>query len=110
MDRGSAFRASLINAGLLVAVLPLPSPVRLLVSVLVLGGFASFLPLLGTSVLYAVRARRTRLERASVPEDTPVHTPEPTAEVRTRHTRQALAALLLVVLTGAAGFVLAALQ
>jgi nitrite reductase (NO-forming) len=110
MDRGSGLRACLINAGLLVAVLPLPNQVRLLVSVLVLCGFASFLPLLAAAVLYAVRARRVRLKRTSAPVEIPVHTPEPTALVHGRQRRQALVALLLVVVAVAVGFVMAALQ
>ena len=58
LERGNAARAVLINVGLVVSLLPLPSPVRVLVSVLVLGAFAAFLPLLATAVLYAVGARR----------------------------------------------------
>ena len=58
LERGNAARALLINVGLVVSLLPLPSPVRVLVSVLVLGAFAAFLPLLATAVLYAVSARR----------------------------------------------------
>ncbi|HEY8883425.1 MAG TPA: copper oxidase, partial [Dermatophilaceae bacterium] len=58
LERGNAARAVLINVGLVVSLLPLPSPVRVLVSVLVLGAFAAFLPLLATAVLYAVSARR----------------------------------------------------
>lgn len=107
MDRGSALRASLINVGLLVCLLPLPGPVRLLVSVLVAGAFASFLPLLGAAVLYAVRAKRVLQQRASAPVAIPVHTPEPTAQVRRRHTRQASVALLLVILAVVVGFALA---
>lgn len=58
MDRANALRAVLINAGLVAGILPVPSPVRWLASVLVLGAFASFLPLLASTVLYAVRAKR----------------------------------------------------
>lgn len=58
LERGNAVRALLINVGLVVSLLPLPNPVRVLVSVLVLGAFAAFLPLLATAVLYAVSARR----------------------------------------------------
>ena len=58
LDRGNAARALLINVGLVVSLLPLPDPLRVIVSVLVLGAFAAFLPLLATAVLYAVRARR----------------------------------------------------
>lgn len=58
LERGNAARALLINVGLVVSLLPLPGPVRVLVSVLVLGTFAAFLPLLATAVRYAVSARR----------------------------------------------------
>ena len=58
MDRGKAFRVVVINAGLLISVLPLPGQVRLLVSVPVLAAFAAFLPLLFWAVLYAARAKR----------------------------------------------------
>ncbi len=57
LDRGGALRIVLINAGLLVCVLPVPSLVRVLASILVLGGLAAFLPLL----FLAMRAsRRTK--------------------------------------------------
>lgn len=58
MDSGKAFRLVVINAGLLMSVVPLPDQVRLLVSALVLAAFAAFLPLLFSAVLYAVRAKR----------------------------------------------------
>jgi nitrite reductase (NO-forming) len=58
LERGNVLRAVLVNLGLMVAVLPVPGPVRFLVSVLVLGGFASFLPLLLSAVLYARQAKR----------------------------------------------------
>src|SRR5665647_1595427 len=55
LERGNALRVLLINAGLVVCFLPVPSLVRVLVSMLVLGGFAAFLPLLFSAVLYARR-------------------------------------------------------
>ncbi|MEO8519505.1 MAG: hypothetical protein ABI438_09980 [Dermatophilaceae bacterium] len=58
LDRGKALRAVLINVGLVFCVLPVPNVVRVIASVLVLGAFAAFLPLLITAVSYAVRARR----------------------------------------------------
>jgi len=57
MDRGNALRAVVINVGLVVCVLPVPDQVRLLAGALVLGAFAAFLPLLISTVLYAVRAK-----------------------------------------------------
>lgn len=56
MDCGNALRVVLINAGLLIYVLPVRGQVRLLVSTLVVGAFATFLPLLVAAVLYAAQA------------------------------------------------------
>ena len=67
LDRGNALRALLINVGLLVCILPVPSLVRGLVSMLVLGAFAAFLPLLVSAVLYARRAKRAKRKIASDP-------------------------------------------
>jgi nitrite reductase (NO-forming) len=108
MDRFSAFRASLINAGLFVCLLPLPSGARLPASILVIGAFASFLPFLGGAVVYAVRAKSIRAQQASAPVEIPIHTPEPAALIRRRQKRQAQAALLLVILAVVMGFALAA--
>ena len=51
MDTGNALRATVVNAGLVICLLPVPSEVRALVSVLVAGAFAAFLPLLVWAVL-----------------------------------------------------------
>ena len=112
MDRGSALRAVLINAGLLrlgpgLCVLPIPGQVQLLVSVLVLGAFAAFLPLLAFAVLYAVRAKRAGRLTAADRSPMPKHVPEPAAVTRRRHTSQAAVALVLVVLAVATGLALA---
>jgi len=58
LDRGSVVRAALVNVGLVVCVLPVPSLARLLASAVVLGAFAAFLPLLVSAVLYALRTKR----------------------------------------------------
>jgi nitrite reductase (NO-forming) len=63
LERGSPLRIAVINAGLLVCVLPVPSAVRVPASVLVLAGLASFLAL----VFPAIRASR-RAKRAPVTE------------------------------------------
>lgn len=111
MDRGNALRAVLINAGLLVwvtaLVLEVPVEARLPVSILVLGAFAAFLPLLVSAVLYAVRAKQVGRLGANDPALMPRHVPEPAATVRGRHTRQAALALALLVLAIAAGAALA---
>jgi nitrite reductase (NO-forming) len=70
LERGNALRAVLINAGLVVYVVPVPSPVLVLASMLVLGAFAAFLPLLASAVLYARRAKRCAAQIAN--EATPV--------------------------------------
>ena len=58
LDRAHVPRAVLINFGLVVCILPVPHLVRVLISILVLGAFAAFLPLLATALLYAERAKR----------------------------------------------------
>jgi nitrite reductase (NO-forming) len=106
MDRGNALRVVLVNVGLLVAVLPVPSQVRLLVSVLVVCAFAAFLPLLIFAVLYALRAKhagQNSIDRSPVPR----HVPEPGAVTRVRNTGQAALALALVILAVALGYALA---
>ena len=55
MDRGAALRVTGANAGLLVCALPVPSPVRVLASVVVVGCLAAFVPLL----IHALRVRRS---------------------------------------------------
>ena len=105
MDRGSALRAVLINLGLLVAVLPVPPLVRVLVSMLVLGAFAAFLPLLVGAVLYARRAK-SAVDQAADPAALSRYVPDSAAVVRGRHTGLAAVALALVVLAVAGGVAL----
>jgi nitrite reductase (NO-forming) len=54
LDKGGALRVVVVNAALLVCALPVPGIVRVLCSVLVLGGLAAFIPLL----FLAIRASR----------------------------------------------------
>ena len=107
LERGNALRAVLVNAGLVVCVLPVPSLVRVLVSMLVLGALAASLPLLMSAVLYARGAKRAaRLAARQGDHDpTPVsrHVPESAAAVRGRHTGLAAVALASVVLAVAGG-------
>ena len=64
MDKGGALRIVMVNAGLLVCALPVPSVVRVTSSALVLGGLGAFLPLL----FMAIRAsRRAKKLKAPVP-------------------------------------------
>ena len=58
MDRGGALRITLVNTGLLVVALPVPSVVRVLSSTMVLAGLASFLPLMLRAVRASHRAKK----------------------------------------------------
>jgi nitrite reductase (NO-forming) len=57
LDRGGALRISLTNAGLALCLLPVPSLVRVLLSVMVLGALVTFLPLMFLSTRAARTAR-----------------------------------------------------
>jgi nitrite reductase (NO-forming) len=107
MNRGGALRAVLINVGLLVCILPVPSQVRVMVSILVLGGFAAFLPLLVSAVLYAVAAKGVSRQSPVDPSTARKHVPEEAAVTRGRQTRQAAVALGLIMLAAVAGIALA---
>jgi nitrite reductase (NO-forming) len=103
LERGNALRAVLINIGLVVCILPVPSLVLVLVSILVLGAFAAFLPLLVTAVLYARRAKRAARQVPINPASLNVHVPESAAAVRGRHTGLAAVAVASVVLAVTVG-------
>ncbi|WP_308279843.1 multicopper oxidase domain-containing protein [Phycicoccus mangrovi] len=64
-DRGWVARVVVVNVGLLVCLLPVPSPVRVAVSLVVLLALAIFVPLLLSAVRAAVAARRALLERVA---------------------------------------------
>ena len=59
LDRGSALRITMVNGGLLLSVLPVPSLVRVLVSMLVLVALAAFIPLLFSAIRASRRAKST---------------------------------------------------
>lgn len=71
LDRGGALRITLVNGGLLLAVLPVPSVVRVVATTLVLGGLAAFVPLLVASVRASRRARSGATTPSSSTEDAP---------------------------------------
>jgi nitrite reductase (NO-forming) len=104
LDRGGALRIVLVNGGLLVAVLPVPSVVRVAATVLVLGGLAAFVPLL----LLAVRAsRQAKAAPAPAPASTSDRRPAAPAGARppgqvTGLAATGLAALVLAVAVGVA--------
>ncbi len=89
LDAGGALRVSLTNLGLLVCVLPVPSLVRVVASVLVLAALASFVPIL----LRATRRRRT------APADARETTPRPLGQT----TGMAVVGLALVMTAVAFG-------
>ncbi|WP_229708843.1 multicopper oxidase domain-containing protein [Knoellia flava] len=97
LERGAALRVVVANTGLLVCLLPSPSLVRVLVSMLVLSAMASFVPLLGGAL------RRSRRPIGPVPTHPARHVPEPGAVVRGRHTGMGALGLAAVVLAVAAG-------
>jgi nitrite reductase (NO-forming) len=99
LDRAAPLRVVLVNAGLLVCVLPVPSAVRVLASALVLTALAGTLPLL----VLAVRASRTA--RSEPLADRSVRSAR-TASTRGRATGLAAAGLAAVVLAVATGVAL----
>lgn len=64
LDRGAAARVVLTNAGLAICLLPVPSLVRVVTSLFVLGALVSFLPLVVRAVIVANRQRGARREAA----------------------------------------------
>ena len=77
LDRGALWRVTVVNLGLLVCLLPIPSAVRVAVSVLVLVALATFLPLLMRAVRAAVAARRALLASLVDAEVAGARTPAP---------------------------------
>lgn len=57
LDRGGPLRLALVNLGLLAALSPVPDTVRALAGLLVLGGFAAFLPLMALAARASRRAK-----------------------------------------------------
>lgn len=105
LDRGGALRVAATNAGVLVFLLPSPSMVRVVVSVLVLGALATFLPLMFRAVWAAHRARQT--PACSVP-GVRRRGPAPVAADRPKGQRTGLAVtgIVLVVLAVSVGVAL----
>jgi len=65
LDRHGAARLLLVNGGLLLCLAPVPSWVRVAVSVVVLAALAMFIPLLLTAIVAAIRARRRERDDSS---------------------------------------------
>jgi nitrite reductase (NO-forming) len=105
LDRGGALRVAVTNAGVLVFLLPSPSVVKVVVSALVLGALAAFLPLMFRALRAARRARQT--PGRSVPPASR-RGPAPVAADRPKGQRTGLAAtgIALVVLAVSTGVAL----
>jgi nitrite reductase (NO-forming) len=67
LERGNAVRVVTINVGLVAAVLPTAGLMRILISLLVLGAFAAFLPLVASAVRYALQAKRAARQVVPAP-------------------------------------------
>lgn len=74
-DAWGSARLVLINVGLLVCLLPVPSWVRILVSVAVVAALAAFLPLMVLGLLASVKAKRAGMH--TVPEQPDAKPGEP---------------------------------
>jgi nitrite reductase (NO-forming) len=99
LARGGALRIVLVNGGLLVGTLPVPSAVRVLASVLVLVGLASFLPLM---VLSMRASRRAKAQPVAERRVHPVPAPAPDRGRAVGHAATGLAAVVLAVAIGVA--------
>ncbi|MGH3507326.1 MAG: multicopper oxidase domain-containing protein [Nocardioidaceae bacterium] len=113
LDSGGALRVMVVNLGLLVCVLPVPSLVRVLTSMLVLVALAAFIPLLFVGIR-ASRRTRIGLDEAGHMSAEPGRGPRDPSGERPRGQRAGLAVtgVSLIVLAVAVGGALdpAALQ
>jgi len=105
LDRGGALRVAVTNAGVLVFLLPSPSAVKVVVSALVLGALAAFLPLMFRAL---VAARRSQQAPVRAEPGTRSRGPAPVAADRPKGQRTGLAAvgIALVVLAVSTGVAL----
>lgn len=91
MGRLATLRLSVINVGLLVCILPVASWVRVVVSVLVLAGYVTFLPFMVRSVRVSIAGRKA----AALPWPGVMEVPETPIPV-TRHLAGTAAGLALI--------------
>ncbi|MEO6997864.1 MAG: cupredoxin domain-containing protein, partial [Terracoccus sp.] len=118
LERGGPLRLTVVNLGLLVAVLPVPPAVQTLAGLLVVAGFAAFLPLMALAAKASRRAKTaasgTPGPGSSVPGSRTLpstgpthHSSRPTAEAAQRARKQgsglAVAGLGLVLVAVAVG-------
>lgn len=79
MDRWATWRVTVINGGLLMWLLPLPSWTRVGLSALVMVAFVAFLPIMIRSAKATLAARRATLPRPTPPPGPAAMAPMPTA-------------------------------
>ena len=101
-DRWAVVRLMLVNGGLLLCLLPVPSVVRVIVSTLVLAGLAAFLPLLFGAVRAVLAAQaKAAAQRAGVDDAEPSRpAPEPANAWSSGQLVGALGALAFAVTLG----------
>lgn len=97
IDRYAVARLVLVNGGLLLSLLPVPSWVRVLTTTLVLLAYTVFLPLLGLAIRASLRARTTPVERG---RDADRQGPQLSSVWSSRQLVGAVAALALAVAGG----------
>lgn len=68
VDRWAVLRLALVNGGLVLSLLPVPSVVRVLTTTLVLAGYAVFVPLLLLGIKASLAARKAPPEAVRSPE------------------------------------------
>lgn len=68
LDRGAAWRVSIISCGIAIWAMPVPSMVAVVASSAALVGFAAFLPLLALAVRASLRERRSPTPQPSLEE------------------------------------------
>ncbi|OFE17101.1 copper oxidase [Humibacillus sp. DSM 29435] len=115
LERGAPLRLTVVNLGLLVAVLPVPPAVKSLAGLLVVAGFAAFLPLMALAAKASRRAKAAASGKpgsgpGSITRPSPGPTPRgsrPSAEAAQQARKQgsglAVAGLALVLVAVAAG-------
>lgn len=107
LDRGGALRITVVNGGLLLAVLPVPSIVRVVATALVLVGLAWFVPLLLASIRASRRAKAAAAASAPTPVGSPSTRPAPVRRPAAPDGERPAGQVSGLVATGLAALVLA---
>ena len=97
VDTGGPARLVMTNVGTIVCALPVPSLIRVVVSMLVLGALVSFVPILFAAI------RASRLARAAARDDVVPARPVEPVRASTRRSGVAIAGLAAVLVAAATG-------